>query len=286
MPAYYDPNADGTNNAWTKSTGTTGWNLLDDAVRSPTAPDTGADYISESTDGDLQDVQFSSGTFVSGTYTLYTYCAGGTKRKIEYAIDTGAGFGGFTELAAAGAAAAWRSVGVAINNQGELDAFAVRYRCTQTGGGPNSAAFIYAAYLEGPTADRRGQVSWAELETPDAPRRGQISWAELETPDGARRGQVSWVELETPDGARRGQVSWAELEVPDAPRRGQVSWAELETPDVPRRGQVSWVELETPDAPRRGQVSWVELETPDEPAGNPRRRRRHPARHFLHWRIL
>lgn len=159
MAQLADPNADGTNNLWTKSTGTSGWNLLDDAVRQPTAPDTAADYISEITNNDKQDVQFASATYAAGTWTLWVYGKGGTKRKIQYAINTGAGFGALADLFGAGEAASWKSVDVTANitDQTTLDAFELRLQCVQTaGGGGATEVFAYATYLEGPDAGGGG----------------------------------------------------------------------------------------------------------------------------------
>ncbi|HWO72744.1 MAG TPA: hypothetical protein VNN21_04230 [Dehalococcoidia bacterium] len=155
MAQYLDPNADGASNAWTKSSGTTGWNLIDDGVRQPTTPNT-TDNVNEVTSGDQQDVVFpDTGTYISGTWTLWTYCKGGNKRKIQYAISTneGGSFGALADLAGAGTADAWRSVDVSgsITSQATLDGFRVRYQCVSTaGGGGATAVFVYAAYLEGP----------------------------------------------------------------------------------------------------------------------------------------
>lgn len=160
MAQLLDPNADGASNAWTKSTGTSGWSLLDDAVRQPTAPVTSSDHVSTSTGGAQQDAHFSTGTFVAGTWTLWTYCAGGAKRKIQYAVDVGSGFSALADLALAGAAATWESRTVSIATQAELDAFQVRYQCVSTaGGGGASAVFVYAAYLEGPAVATTTQIA-------------------------------------------------------------------------------------------------------------------------------
>lgn len=160
MAQLLDPNADGASNAWAKSTGTVGWSLLDDAVRQPTAPVTTSDHVSTSTNGAQQDVHFATGTYVAGTWTLWTYCAGGAKRKIQYAVDVGAGFSALADLALAGAAATWESRTVSIATQAELDAFQVRYQCVSTaGGGGASAVFAYAAYLEGPAVATTTQIA-------------------------------------------------------------------------------------------------------------------------------
>lgn len=153
MAQFLDPNADGTQNAWTKSSGTVGWSLIDDATRQPSTPNT-TDNVNEVTAGDQQETQFATGTFVSGTWTLWAYCKGGTKRKIQYAINTGGGFGTLADLVGAGQADQWVSKDVSslITNQTTLDAFQVKFQCVSTaGGGGATAVFVYATYLEGPS---------------------------------------------------------------------------------------------------------------------------------------
>lgn len=190
MANYIDPNADGANNAWTKSTGTAGWSLLDDAVRQPTAPSTGTDRITSSTSGQLQDLAFPNTlTHSAGaTYTLWFYAIGGNRRGFTAAVSTndGTSFGSANTIIAASTsppAAQWYSLDISslITSQATLDGLRVRLACTSISGGGATAVEIDAIYLEQVTATVYTDADTVPLAlTPSAVEGHEISDSESE----------------------------------------------------------------------------------------------------------
>ena len=177
--SYIDPSADGANNAWTKSTGTAGWSLLDEGTRQPTAPSTGTDRITSSTDEQLQDLVFPNTlTYASGrTYTLWVYGIGGTKRALDVQVsnDDGATWQTRqTNVIGAGAAAAWHSVNITswVTSQTQLDQLRVRLICNSTaGGGGATAVEVDAVYVEQSGATTHTPFSveaWVKVGTLDS----------------------------------------------------------------------------------------------------------------------
>lgn len=148
--AYADPSADGANNAWTKSTGTAGWSLLDDGVRSPTAPSTGTDQITSGTAGQLQDLVLPNTlTYTAGAeYTLWIYSSSGAKRGLSTLISVNdSSFANSAALHGASAAFAWRSRDISslIASQGNLDGLRVRLSVDSTAGGGGAGVVTVAA---------------------------------------------------------------------------------------------------------------------------------------------
>jgi hypothetical protein len=148
--AYADPSADGANNAWTKSTGTAGWSLLDDGVRSPTAPSTGTDQITSGTAGQLQDLVLPNTlTYTAGAeYTLWIYSSSGVKRGLSTLISVNdSSFASSAVLHGASAAFAWRSRDISslIASQGNLDGLRVRLSVDSTAGGGGAGVVTVAA---------------------------------------------------------------------------------------------------------------------------------------------
>jgi len=95
MPTtYLDPDGDITNQ-WTKSTGTVSWSLLDDAVRQPTAPTTGSDRLTTTTDAQVTEVTLTSlalgtGSVVSVIAWWHGANGSATKSSVDLALYTGA----------------------------------------------------------------------------------------------------------------------------------------------------------------------------------------------------
>jgi hypothetical protein len=152
---YVDPNADGTQGQWSKSAGSTAWNLLDDAVRAPTAPTTGSDQITSTTNTlQAQEIAFPNTlTWAPGeTYALHVYGnTTGNKHVIEYEISTndGASFGA-TPLALFGdnTGNSWQTGPIAIASQAQLDGLQVRLIHERTQGTANGSATVAAVYVE------------------------------------------------------------------------------------------------------------------------------------------
>lgn len=153
---FIDPSADGANNAWTKSTGSSASALLDDAVRQPTAPTTGSDRITSSTAGQLSDLVFPNTlTHVAGsTYTLWVHATPGNRRGADtlIAVDdaTFANSAATVPAQTPAAAQAWysRDVSALIDSQAKLDGFRARLSCSSVAGGGATACAINAVYLE------------------------------------------------------------------------------------------------------------------------------------------
>jgi hypothetical protein len=156
---YADPNADGAspNNAWTKSAGTSGWSLLDDAVRQPTAPATGTDRVTSSTDEQTQELVFPNTLLydATATYTLRIYGSAGSKRALDVQVSTNDGASWQTRQAnviGAGSGSSWRSIDVTslAASQAALDGLRVRLICNQTatGGGAGSVE-VDEVYVDG-----------------------------------------------------------------------------------------------------------------------------------------
>jgi hypothetical protein len=225
MPNFAEPNADGAHTAWSKSSGTAAWSLLDDGLRFPDDdPRTSGDggFIFTQTDEALQSVAFPNLTFdAAQSVGIWVYGSGGNKREVTaaYSNDNGSTWQTEASLFVANEAANWNPLTVQpihVDSQAELDGLQVRFRCNTTaGGGGQSNVQIDAIYVI-QVVNRRGRLTWAELEVPDLAldRRGRLTWAEAEFPSAPRRGVVTWGEFEVPVAPRRGQVTWAELEMP------------------------------------------------------------------------
>src|ERR1043166_1830257 len=144
MPTnFLDPSADGTQNAWTKSTGTAGWSLLDDATRQPTAPTTGTDRITSSTSGQQQDIAFPDTlTFATGQGVKgWVYAIGGNRRGIDLYVskNNGSSFTGQTTLFAASTSppgAQWYSVDISSTfaSTSDMNALQIRLQVTSISG--------------------------------------------------------------------------------------------------------------------------------------------------------
>jgi hypothetical protein len=156
MAGYLDPSADGANNAWTKSTGTAGWSLLDDGVRQPTAPTTGTDRITSSTAGQLQDLAFPDTlTHVAGArYVLWLHCTPGSRRGIDTLISvndsTFSGSEATVPAVNGGAAQGWysRDLTALIGSTADLTGLRVRLSCSSIAGGGAGAGAVNAVYVE------------------------------------------------------------------------------------------------------------------------------------------
>ncbi len=152
---YGDPSADGTN-SWTKSTGSAGWSLLDDAVRQPTGPTTGSDRVTSQTDEQVQDVVFANTlTYTAGaTYKIWIHGSGGAKRAVDtqVSVNDGSSYNTrATDTIATAAAAAWVSIDITslITSQTTLDQLRLRMICNSTaGGGGQSDVAVNAVYVE------------------------------------------------------------------------------------------------------------------------------------------
>lgn len=154
---YIDPSADGANNAWTKSTGTAGFSLVDDAVRQPTAPTTGSDMVtSTTTAGTLQDLVFPDTlTYNSAAkYILWVYGAGGNRTGWDTLISTDdSTFANQASMCAASTTPPgfqWfsRDVTSLITSQAKLNGFRVRLSTAKITGSGAVAAEVDAVYLE------------------------------------------------------------------------------------------------------------------------------------------
>jgi hypothetical protein len=175
--SYIDPSADGANNAWTKSTGTAAFSLLDDAVRQPTAPTTGSDMIHSQTDEQLSDLVFPDTlTWHSGdTFMLWVYGIGGTKRALDVQISNDDGSTWQTRqtnVVGAGAAAAWHSLDISawVTSQTQLNQLRARLICNSTAGGGATDIEIDAVYVEQQVPQLPATTNYLEYDlqaTPD-----------------------------------------------------------------------------------------------------------------------
>jgi hypothetical protein len=149
-----DPFPDGTQSQWTKSAGTTAWNLVDDGVREPTAPPTGTDQITSTTNTlQSQDLAFPNTlTWGAGeTYTVHVYGnTTGNKHVIEYQVSTnnGTSFGATQPLFGDNTGNSWKSGPITIGSQAELDGLQVRLIHERTSGNANGSATVAAVYVE------------------------------------------------------------------------------------------------------------------------------------------
>jgi hypothetical protein len=152
--ADLDPNADGTQSQWTKTAGSTAWDLVDDGVRDPTAPATGTDQITSTAFPQSQDLAFpNSVTWQSGdTYTLHVYGqTTGTRHVIEYAVSTNDGttFGASTQIFGDKTANSWQtSAALPITSQADLDGLRVRLTHDRLSGTDTGSATVDAVYVE------------------------------------------------------------------------------------------------------------------------------------------
>jgi hypothetical protein len=152
--ADLDPTADGTASSWTKSAGTTAWNLVDDALRDPATPATNTDQITSTAFPQSQDLAFpNSVTWQSGdTYTLHVYGqTTGTKHVIQYAVSTndGAAFSAPTLLFGDNTNNSWQTSGaLPITSQADLDGLQVRLIHDRTSGTATGSATVDAVYIE------------------------------------------------------------------------------------------------------------------------------------------
>lgn len=154
---FADPTLDGGVSAWTKSSGSAAWSLLDDGIRSPgdaRALGDGGFVTSESTN-QINVVSFGNTiTFVPGsTWTLFVYGSGGTNRALDIQVSNDDGGNWQTRQAnviPAAAAPGWYTldVGPWIADQGDLDGFRVRLVCSNTGVGTPSVVRVDALYLQ------------------------------------------------------------------------------------------------------------------------------------------
>lgn len=148
------PNADVVN-AWSKSSGTTSWGALDDAVTDPTDASTSGDgvRIFSSTAG--QESEVAVATFTLGTDTVSAvrakvFAGGGAKRGIDIRLLHGATQLGNTLSLGASAADAWYTITYTGSlTQAQIDDLRIEFVCVSTaGGGGASAADVFAAYVE------------------------------------------------------------------------------------------------------------------------------------------
>jgi hypothetical protein len=157
--AFNDPSADGDNNAWTKSSGTAGWSLLDDAVRSPDNARTVGDggFITGLTDGLLQDIVFNNNiVYVAGSsYGLYIFGSGGDNRRVQVRHsynDGGSWTGSGTAICELPTCiAGWYLSPISfsgITGQSQLDGFRARLEVVDSfGAGQDSEVQVDAVYL-------------------------------------------------------------------------------------------------------------------------------------------
>ena len=146
---FLDPNAD-VNVNWTKSAGSTGWELLDDAVRQPTAPTTGTDRCTTTTSGQVCEVGFDTVT-KEGTITKVTAWWHGanshaTRATVRFSIYEGGVERAYTVITATGEA--WHSLDwTADLTQAQLDGISVRLTYNETGS-TNNLATANEIYIE------------------------------------------------------------------------------------------------------------------------------------------
>lgn len=149
--SWLDPGGDGAN-TWTHSTGTTGYGVLDEGVRSPTVP--GNDRVESSTLNNDQEVVFPD-TMVheaGATYTLWMYTIGGNRRGANTFVSVNdSTYPTAGPTITTGSAATWRSqdISTVVNSQLTLNGLRVRLRTTATnGGGSPTPVQVYEIYLE------------------------------------------------------------------------------------------------------------------------------------------
>lgn len=153
---YLDPDANGTANAWTKSSGTNAGLLLDDAVRSPTAPTTGTDRITSVTSGQQQTVAYpNTMTHVAGsTYTFWAHWTAGNRRGADagISVNDGSSFSADQVICDVNATAGdhgWTSLDITslITSTADLNGLQSRFTCTSRAGGGATAVAINACYV-------------------------------------------------------------------------------------------------------------------------------------------
>lgn len=148
------PDADVTA-GWTESSGTTAWNLLDDAVTDPTDAQASGDggSISTSTAGaecEVHVASFTLGTDEVSAARLKTYLVTGAKRQIEIRLLTGTTQLGTTLSTGASAAEGWYTLTyTGALTQAQIDDLRAEFICRSTaGGGGAGSCTVYAAYVE------------------------------------------------------------------------------------------------------------------------------------------
>lgn len=148
------PNADVTNN-WTKSTGTQGFALIDDAVTEPTDASIsgdGAQITGTTTAGTEQEVGFGTFTLDADTVsevTLWVHRATGAKRGIDVRLLHGTTQLGSTLSIGHNQGAGWQSIVFTGSiAQAQIDDLRAEFVTTTTAGGGGAAApTVYAAYI-------------------------------------------------------------------------------------------------------------------------------------------
>lgn len=153
---FADPTLDGGVNAWTKSSGTAAWPLLDDGIRWPSNPRTSGDggYIRSQTNNQINVIGFANTiNYVPGSgWILWIFGSGGTLRALDVTVsndDAASWQTRQTGIIPAGAAPGWYALNVAewIADQGDLNGFRVRLICASTGAGPATDVQVDAVYL-------------------------------------------------------------------------------------------------------------------------------------------
>jgi hypothetical protein len=241
--AFLDPTGDGTISSWTKSSGATAWNLVNDGtvgVRSPggnprVAPGSGQiTDISTEPATPSQDLAFPDNTFTwnaGDTYTLRVYgdTAADARRGIFYQISTNNGttWGPAKLLFDAGLSARWSSddISSSIASTADINGLQVRLineRGTINGGPAGSStgtARVDEVYVERTPAGQAprivGNATSGGVTVMNAGTCAQDAYFSTSTTCGVKVCAIVWF---TPDGTNKGvTVNGAAMHTPPDP---------------------------------------------------------------------